>query len=1437
MYRQLKEKADLTNPIHQAIFGLEDETSGIAELVAYGMTDSAIAKFIEQNLDLEQAKIKSKGVGSKFKQFLMAVANALGFINGGMSYKTFVDKVNQVITLNEDNNPDPNNPPKKPKLNSTALGQRKGLFNLPDIPVTNIKAKALGFNDTKQLADEILRQIQHSNGLINDDTGWTLTVGKKDRKKMGNNKALSHQTSQSIQGIEQLVKNAIVAETHSDDKHNNERVVTIHRLYAPVIIDEQLYRVKLTVKDYVLNDGQERKNLHAIEAVEIENSLLGTVPPDEKQGVAQPTTESKISIANLLQGVNRDGDGKPFEKETLPTLYSTKEPTIQESIKKEVDKKSISELIKDVDKGDISDDFNQHLDNLADTLIKNFYNDTQKNALKKDGSLKKIKVKEYQSSQKESVMFNALYEVLDMMMADNAGTQAVNQVNKLYRNAKAQYKTVEALFTDYHTLNEVEQQKAKRIFNTVFNNKNNVNAAAVFMAMALTNERFATALNKGKVSRKQESEGWFDKAMKTLETLWDIITNKYYTKNAKTNLQEIYKYTAAMAKMENQLKTGEVNRLMRAYELGYNSVGMVFSVPFAGLKITNNYLANSNIPVLNNLASAIKGFANAHNESVVYALDKLNNIPKGELHNHAQELMNELTHHQDTGVWIDRLTRITQYFAKLREQSSTATKKLLTESFNELSKQERTTLTYAVLKTDMASLLGNGYSPKQILMLFDKSKRQKEMDKLENQLSTLITDTKQYKDMLHQIHNLGYYLATGISAASLHKNSQMIAQSFGTKWEQELNTDVLKVVDTLVSLNALEFTKQDKLSGLDRLLQNEPDGMKVLLEQAYAMSKQSKEEFKGNPLNYQKGYIPQINNPYVKVIWAIPSEVEKYKTRGFYIVEELPQDTLDKTDKRIMMYHPNYTVANYVSGALDMLDSHARGTIIYDNLNNPTDLSRIAQSRLNQRYRRASSKPVRGEPPITAHAMIATYGTDGEVLNYKYEMQDNTRDELLERNLDAIELMGTLSGQLTYRPLIRKQQQEVAKVMIKDATDNLKYNPSAFTFLDFESKDPKIVEMIRLLPHETYTALRQHYGNSPIPVRKGAFNALFGFKAYTIANIFDKIEDGQKANAAERFIYKALTGLFKSNARSYSVQFEKAVQALVAIIKDYIVIRSGGVLLGNIFSNMQLLLVRGVNPYEVVSGTLFAWRNGKTYSKLQTRLAELDTKLRATRDNKTIGELKRERRQVLKQLEQNPMHQFMQAGLQSTIVEDLNNADAVKFKSSLEKMIEKQTDKIPNRFKNAFNIATIGQGTALHNLLSEATQFSDFSAKYVLAKHEMNKAIKQGKTKEEAFNLGVWEAQKSFINYDIPTSVGLDYANRMGLMVFTKFFLRFQHALVKVFKEKPAQTLVTHYLFESMGQQGILEPFVLNRLGNPIDMLGLQGIDAFGGIATVNMVF
>lgn len=226
---------------------------------------------------------------------------------------------------------------------TTRMGQRQGLFDLPDVPVVTIEAKDLSDKDTKQLADTLLRELQKAplGTLHNNDTNWDFVIGKKDRLKMGDNNNLSHATSQAVQGLTDLVANAVLAETHQDMEHNNPDVKAVHRLYVPADINGDLYRVKLTVKDYAFTTGMPpKKSLHAIEAVEIENApmgtlppystsndvqtvqptserlaLLGTLPSNQDDQIVQPTTGRTISIADLLKGATRH-DGKAFEKDS-----------------------------------------------------------------------------------------------------------------------------------------------------------------------------------------------------------------------------------------------------------------------------------------------------------------------------------------------------------------------------------------------------------------------------------------------------------------------------------------------------------------------------------------------------------------------------------------------------------------------------------------------------------------------------------------------------------------------------------------------------------------------------------------------------------------------------------------------------------------------------------------------------------------------------------------------------------------------------------------------------------------------------------------------------------------------------------------------------------------------------------------------------------------
>jgi hypothetical protein len=100
------------------------------------------------------------------------------------------------------------------------------------------------------------------------------------------------------------------------------------------------------------------------------------------------------------------------------------------------------------------------------------------------------------------------------------------------------------------------------------------------------------------------------------------------------------------------------------------------------------------------------------------------------------------------------------------------------------------------------------------------------------------------------------------------------------------------------------------------------------------------------------------------------------------------------------------------------------------------------------------------------------------------------------------------------------------------------------------------------------------------------------------------------------------------------------------------------------------------------------------------------------------------------------------------------------------------------------------------------------------------------------------EASKTFINYDVPTSQGLQYANDMGLFMFTKFFLRIQAVLVKLLGKRAGSVIAQHILVESLtGAEGILSPSLFNHIGNnPLESSVFGLPSAFFSIGTVDAV-
>lgn len=1115
-------------------------------------------------------------------------------------------------------------------------------------------------------------------------------------------------------------------------------------------------------------------------------------------------------------------------------------------------------LFTSLPRSNVSSEHNAQLDSLINTFIGGYYKHTANKSLV-DLAQGKIKNKALifglKSSDKEAYVTEALVSVFNVYLNNNAGTLAVNGINKLYSKAQAQFKTAKDLFSDYDKVSDDEKARLRAIHQAVFNPKNKTaDSLAWFMALAVSNEELGRTLSNHVVKGERSNHSWFDKFMGILEQVVNTFNNVFFHAKGRDAKSQIDAYIQALALVETKARNAHVDYIQLSYSMAYGGLRRLTDMPIRkGLVYAFNretFIQSKFSPVrtLGKVASVTKDADD---------LDKVGQLIKAKQQDTAEQLINEMVDEGHAnfspnnrmglladsineiiglgkrGLNVDKLIRMTKTIEQYRQSVKDSTYKAIRKQFTrELTKEEKFGITNILLRTDMASLLNHGFKPKDVLAILDETKRKKMIAHYENKLIDKVGH-KDY-DMLQQVYSLAYYMATGNSKPNMIKSAHGVAIGLGSDYQttfDKMDNEIFEMVDVLSSLIALDFKDSEEIKVIQKLSADQSKGLIATLNLHKELIQKGRTDFESNPYNYQKGYIPEMVNPYRKVVYATQDEVANYKRKGFEIINELKQDDADDTDGRVLMIHPEYQPFNYVSGTLDMVDTHHRGTPVYEKGVNDKGIREVNKAHLVIRKANAKQRPSVSSFDRTGNALIPTYDTQGAILDYHYEMGHTARDVLLERDNSFDELLATLNGGLEFKPEMFNQQKQIAKAIAQDAKQNVAKRPNEYIQLDFNSKDPDVQRVIKMIPYSFRTELQKQFGKhtKSYPIHKSMYTATFGYQAYSVVNIWDKLDNNKKLNLAENLLRGMFDLAFKQNGRKRALQAERIIQDTMTFIKDMIVIRSGGVLLGNILSNTYLLMTLGINPVRILKDMTFSWRNSKNYRTMVNRIEEVNALLMTTNSTKDKSLLNREKKQLQESLNRNPMKEYMEAGLMSTIVEDLTKPNETSYKTELQKKVDSYVDLIPKPISNAINELTIGDGSMLHNFLSEATQFSDLSAKYTLAKY----LHENGTDKDKA----IYEAQLSFINYDIPTNQFLDYMNRMGLMMFTKFFLRFQRVMVKLAYNAPVSSLMGHYAVEYMGGQGVYDPFWLNRLGNPLELSVFNLPNAMGEVISANVLF
>lgn len=1051
----------------------------------------------------------------------------------------------------------------------------------------------------------------------------------------------------------------------------------------------------------------------------------------------------------------------------------------------------------------------------------------------------------FKLSDKELYTMEIVKATINEYLNTSSGAKTVSELRKVFARVTDKL-TYESFLTDPTNATQSQIAIAKRKYQYIKFPRGADKDAHVerVISLLVTSEEFRQVADKVTNKTLSEREGtWFDSLMAYLENIFNAMTGKVMGINNLSNSKQADQLLNRIQIIHNNGLNHQKHKLDVMYEESLKVLttplnwttnkivdGIFKGIEYSGSKFSQDSTVGS---ILRATTKVRKTGINEYGETVIRESALLNDNPSNRL-NALGEVVNELVRTKGMKATVEEQLRATNKIGQDRDTIKKSTIKILANAFSrELTSEESNSITQQLLRPDMSSLLFNGYNVTRVMKLLRNQKeRHKEVAKLEAK----ILNNPNGNDILIQTKSLALYMAKEESVDHVVKNAENVAIGKDSWYEvpmENMNVDLRNDIDVLASLYAFDYTDNSSRKTFLEILASEEEGVKAFLQTHKEMIKLAKEDFKDNPYSYIKGFTPQLTNPLKSLMFAETAEdIKALENEGWVKVSDgdLKQDPTDTSSPRTLMYHNDMLYQDYISGALDMKDTHAKGTNVYD-LSTLKDLKRVEQAKRNKRRSRNASMSYMNYDPrkVKGNSLIANYDSEGSVINYSYEMSGEVRDSYLERNNNAFEMVGILNSDAHFKPAIAESQRNVANALFTDYEDNYLSDPRQYIVLDPNSPDPDVAMKWKMMPYAFKAEATKLFGKgNPIVVRTNVYNAVFGFRAYSLSEIFDP---KHKKDSLQGIVATVLTAAMGEKAKMRVIQAERLYQAGIDKMKNFIVIRNHAVLAGNIIANSLLLSLHGVSPVQQVKDMISVWRNGGDYRKAATRIAEIDVELSINQSRpKIVSSLKRERNILNKALEQNPMHMFMKAGLMSTIVEDVGmDTEDTGFRSDLEKKIDEVAEYIPEQVRTAFNWAIMSPGTPLHEFMKHATQFSDLAAKYSLATQRM----REGASMKES----ITEAQDNFINYDVPTGRGMDYMNRMGFFMFTKFFIRFQQVLLNRLHYKAGSTIGQHILVEQLGFSGVLDPLAVTRIGNVPFQSGILGYDeAFKNISTVSLI-
>jgi hypothetical protein len=985
--------------------------------------------------------------------------------------------------------------------------------------------------------------------------------------------------------------------------------------------------------------------------------------------------------------------------------------------------------------------------------------------------------------------------------------------------------------------------------------KNYSNHLHEFAAYSMTNQKFIAALKtvpadtkvKSETEVTTDSEGnavtnylsnLYDKLVEFLGDIVDMLsTHLTNTNNVPTDfaVRELVKQLSNIEAQNKNLILSTIDSVEGAQGKLGTLVSPVVSGITKGLKAvaTAPFIRNSKSAIIKLPSNIVKLSDNS--EHAKYVFNKINQTKRNlasQKEGFAEQLWTEAQGLQEKFKGFHSLSRLkTKIIDGAVVDTEGHTLKILEKAFGKpLTKEQSHAITKAFLKTDLSTM---NLNTTQLIELLDDSAR---IDSLISTLESKFKGDVNENHYLLQTKALGYYMATGkVTSANLNFNAKQIARLFGTNRTNVNAAKVERSIDQLATLYALKYTNAKSKQGLSDVLKSNPEGMEYL--QAFHNEQKkidTKEIFTGSEVNITKGHIREILDPTVQMKVLNEIEGDVYEARGWVkSANPLPKDPADPNAIPLFTYvdrHGGQTET--ITGVVSLTSKQARGTdtIALRSKFGSTDPvyggvqdAKVIHAQKSVIFRNSISGAKTFDPTKAKQHMAPLYNLNGDITGYRYLMSDVTKEKTLGRNNDALRVLAKGAASTVNKV----NSAELNSKAIKALKDQFDAEPNSnYVQVGPKSNDPEVLEIYRLLPKEAKADIKKYWGGNTMFVDKKVLTMMFGYRKYSVADQIAKERAEQNfAIRGLEYINGVVGGAFGYSSEQVARSSGQYWGEFVRFAKDFIVIKSGIVTLGNTISNGIHLLTEGIGLIDALKLQKEAIVELTKYRKDKAALFEAEKALELGIGNQKglpakIAGLKAS-------ITANPVTDVINDGLLQTIVEDVSLVDdefskASKIDNALDKAVYRH---IPGWTKAIGREVFQTKDSILYKKMSQSAQLSDFTARYALYKHTLNHTNPSKRlNRQDAAN----NAISTFINYDLPTHKLIQYGNDMGFLWFTKYYVRVQKILLKTLINNTARVLgllsfewMFGDVFPDIYDTTLAPENIYNRVGlpkNPVDV-------------------